>query len=281
MLLLLIQYIIAHQILIKIKYRLGATWMPFSTNFSCNTSNYILSISVVLPFRPITVQFNLPNIYLIGGVRIGLNGSGQVKSSGRSRQELGFSRTFNQSDRMLGQNAEFVLQLTKVINDTLPLVTGDDNTLRGLWIDSFTVNYYESFYSNNDYLNAQVMPSTNITLTISETPYFILNLEEPMARLPQLIFHNFLFTTMIIELFGLVFLLFNLAIIPCVVHLMRICKPDFARKKSVNSDDRHRSSDDRHRPSDDQHHPDDASENPAFKPNTNGSFNESPTASRF
>jgi hypothetical protein len=155
-------------------------------------------------------------------------------------RDLGFSQTFSQNERMLGQNANIALQLTKVINDTTPLDTDGDDTLSGLWIGSFTINYYESFFADSNYLYAPAAASTNLTLTISETPYYILNLEEPIARLPEIIFHNFLFTTMIIELFGLVFLIFKLGIIPLLVFFIRKWKPDFGKNKYEDSS--HRSS---------------------------------------
>jgi hypothetical protein len=225
---------------ITLVYLLGTKWLPISTNLSCNSSNYILSISALLPFRPITVKFNLPNIYTIGGLRIGLSAPGEVKSATMTLQDLGFSQTFSQNGRMLGQNANIALQLTKVINDTTPLDTEGDDILSGLWIGLFTINYYESFFADSDYLYAPAVTPTNLTLTISETPYYILNLEEPIAKLPEIIFHNFLFTTMIIELFALGFLIFKLGIIPLLVFFIRKWKPDF--DKNNDADSSHRSS---------------------------------------
>jgi hypothetical protein len=231
---------------ITLAYLLGTKWLPISTNLSCNSSNYILSISALLPFRPITVKFNLPNIYTIGGLRIGLSAPGQIKSTTMTLQDLGFSQTFSQNGRMLGQNANIALQLTKVINDTTPLDTEGDDILSGLWIGLFTINYYESFFADSDYLYAPAAASTNLTLTISETPYYILNLEEPIAKLPEIIFHNFLFTTMIIELFGLGFLIFKLGIIPLLVFFIRKCKPDFGKNNDADSSHRYRVGDDGH-----------------------------------
>jgi len=188
-----------------------------------------------MPFKEITLRFNLPNIYTIGGLRIGLSGPGQIKSSTITLQDLSFSQIFSQNGRMLGQDANVALQMTKVINDTSPLAIGGDETLSGIWIGSFTINYYESFFADSDYLNAPGLTSTDLTLVISETPYYILNLQEPIARLPEIIFHNFLFTTMIIELFGFVFLLFKLVIIPILVFLIRKWKPNFGKNNRENS----------------------------------------------
>jgi hypothetical protein len=220
---------------ITLTYLLGTTWSPVSTKLSCNSSNYILSYSALLPFRQITVQFNLPNIYTIGGLRIGLSASGQVKSPTITLQDLNFSQIFSQNGRMLAQDVDITLQVTKVINDTSPLTIGDDEVLSGIWIGSFTMNYYESFFADSDYLNAPGLTPTTLTLVITETPYYILNSQQPIARLPEIIFHNFLFTTMIIELFGFVFLLFKLVILPAIVLLIRKWKPNFGKNNGEDS----------------------------------------------
>ena len=176
---------------ITVSYFLGTSWLPISTDLTCNSANNVLSYSALLPFKSISVRFYLPNIYTIGGLRIGLSGAGQAKSSATTLKDLGFSQIFSQNRRMVGQDANIALELTKVINATSPLVNGDDNIFSGIWIGSFAVNYYESFYTDSDYLTASPEPSTNITLVISETSYYILNQQDPIARLPEIIFHAF------------------------------------------------------------------------------------------
>jgi uncharacterized membrane protein len=223
---------------ITVSYLAGTEWVSIS-NISCNSSNYILSINAVLPFRPITVQINLLNIYTIGGLRIGLSATGQAKSSITTLRDLGFSQTFGQNGRMLGQDVDITLELTKVINDTVPLVSGGDDILSGLWIGSFVMSYYESFFADSDYLYAPPATSTTLTLTISETPYYILNVQQPIARLPEIIFHNFLFTTMIIELFGLIFLIFKLIIVPLLISLIGKCNPEVRKNSRASSTSRH------------------------------------------
>ncbi|CAF1405986.1 unnamed protein product [Adineta steineri] len=220
---------------ITLTYLLGTMWIPIVTNVSCNSSNYILSYNALLPFREITVQLNLPNIYTIGGLRIGLSAPGQIQSSTVTLQDLNFSQTFSQNGRMLGQNANIALSLTKVINDTSPLIVGDNDIFSGLWIGSFSVNYYESFFAETDYLNAPVARSTNLTITISETSYYILNQQSPIARLPIMIYHSFLFTTTAIGSFTFVFVICKLIILPVSVFLIRKCKSKFAKNNQVNS----------------------------------------------
>ncbi|CAF0836941.1 unnamed protein product [Adineta steineri] len=222
---------------ITLTYLLGKIWMPITTSISCNSSNYILSYNVLLPYREITIQFNLPNIYTIGGLRIGLSALGQIQSSTVTLQDLDFSQTFSQSGRMLGQDANIALSLTKVINDTSSLNVGDNDTYSGLWIGSFSMNYYESFFADADYLNAPVARSTNLTITISETSYYILNQQSPIARLPILIYHCFLFTTTVVGSFTFIFVISNLMILPVSALLVRKCKSKFVKNNRVSSND--------------------------------------------
>ena len=209
---------------VTLTYLLGSTWRSVSPDPTCTSLNYIVSYSAVLPFRLITVQYTLPNTYIIGGLRIGLNAPGQNKSSTIMLQDLGFSQVLNQSGRMLGQNAYITLQLTKVINSTSPLVSGNDEVLSGIWAGSFTLNYYESFMTDTEYLIVAPQTSTKLTLVISETSYFILNEQKPIARLPEIVFHDFLFITMIIGMFVLIFIIIEVLILPCAKFLIRRCR---------------------------------------------------------
>ncbi|CAF1125324.1 unnamed protein product [Rotaria sordida] len=189
---------------------------------------------VPLPYRSITVQFTLPNIYTIGGLRIGLSGASKNKTSKKTVQTLGFSQVFTEDGRMVGQNVYIVLELTKLVNDTSPLVSGNDDTFRAIWVGEFTVNYCQFFVASTDYLIATPKSSTNMTLMITETPYYILNSQSPIARLPIIIYHDFLFITMVIGMFALMFALFKLIIIPFVVFLIRKCKPNYVKDNRVD-----------------------------------------------
>ena len=216
----------------------GANFLPISLNPSCNSSNYIVSYSVLLPFRLITVQFTLPSINTIGGLRIGLSALGNNESTTATLQDLAFSHAFNKTGRVLGIDASITLQLTKVINSSSPLVSGDDEILSGIWTGSFATNYYESFITDEQYLNLSLNDTdTQLTLIIAETPYYILNEQSPVARLPEIIYHDFLFITMIIGMFVLIFVIIEVLVLPCITFLTQKCRRD--------STDRHRKDSDR------------------------------------
>ena len=203
----------------------GAKISPIPLDLSCSSSNYIVSYSALLPFRLITVRFTLPSIRIIGGLRIGLSAPGNSKSSTITLQDLAFSNTFNKTGRILGYDTYVSLQLTKVINSTSPLVSGGDEILSGIWTGSFTINYNESFISDTDYLTSSLDDTeTNLTIAIGETPYYILNEQSPIARLPEIIYHDFLFITMIIGLFVLIFVIIEVMILPCFALFIHKCE---------------------------------------------------------
>ncbi|CAF3445522.1 unnamed protein product [Rotaria socialis] len=216
----------------ELNYQRGETWLSVEPKPSCTVSNYTVSYSALLPFRPITIQSILPYAYAIGGLRIGLSGPGKNEYFTATLQELGFSKTFNQSERILGTDVNVTLELTKVINKTSPLVKDGDEILSGIWIGSFIMNYNASFINDTYYLNAIPKTSTILTLTIIETPYYILNGQSPIARLPEIVYHDFLYITTVIGMTVLVFIIVEVVILP-IVHF-------FIRKYKRNPGDKYR-----------------------------------------
>jgi hypothetical protein len=55
---------------------------------------------------------------------------------------------------------------------------------------------------------------TNISVTIGQDIFYISNLQQPIARQTEIIFHCLLFTIVVLEVFGLLFLLMKLLFIP-------------------------------------------------------------------
>jgi hypothetical protein len=223
---------------ITVAYQLGTKWKALDI-ISCNYSSYILSMSVLLPYKVITVRFSLPTIYTVGGFRMGISGSGEIDSeSGLTLKGLNFSQTFSQTAVMLGQTVNLSMKLTKVINQTLPLVDDDLEEFDGLWIGSFTINYYDSFVSETDYMLATSTPlsETTLIMTIAETDHYILNVEEPIAKQGEVIFHDLLFTIVVLEIFGIIFLIFKLMLIPLFSFIfVAKCKRHGSERSKRNS----------------------------------------------
>jgi hypothetical protein len=76
---------------------------------------------------------------------------------------------------------------------------------------------------------------------VSETIFYINNEQQPIARTGEVIFHNILFTTTVIGIFGLAFLLFKLTFMAILtrilehhVHLLHLFK--FKKDKMISND---------------------------------------------
>ncbi|CAF0896112.1 unnamed protein product [Didymodactylos carnosus] len=189
---------------------------------NCSNNNSVLSLSIPLPYQGITIQITLGNIYTIGGLRIGLSASGSDNDS-YTLQALNFHQPFSNVEKTLTQSPSVVIQITKVINETLPMV-GEDSTYSGLWIPSFSVNLQNLFLSSNDYISS-TLSETTLTIVMSETSYYIKNKQQPIAKQPEVIFHCLLFTIVCLEIFGLIFLIFKLLLLPLFNLLAHEVRP--------------------------------------------------------
>ncbi|CAF0817948.1 unnamed protein product [Didymodactylos carnosus] len=67
------------------------------------------------------------DIQIIGGLRIGLSGTGEEEED-MILKDLEFYQPFNLSDNILAQNVEVTMQITKVVNETIALI-GDESKL--------------------------------------------------------------------------------------------------------------------------------------------------------
>ena len=189
---------------------------------------------VPLPLHTIDVQFNLSgsssslslrwsrclrflgNAY-VGALRVCLNGSAILANgSSSSVKELFFCQLISSRDQTMSQTTNVHVDLTKSINRTEGLQTSASVSYSGIWIPTLTVKsvndrlIYEQQGAYLRYLAGQQV----VLVSLSETPFFIKNTQEPIARSGEILFHNVLFSTVCIELFALAFLLFKLALLP-------------------------------------------------------------------
>ncbi|CAF1108947.1 unnamed protein product [Adineta steineri] len=188
------------------------------TILSCQTTHNdsILSLAVLLPSHSVNVQLILPGIKTIGAIRLGLNGSSAVSADRRyTLMELNFASTFISSslDQVLASSTLFSLQLTQIINRTAPLDNGGSDIYGAIWSSSFIVDTDELFSEETRYTLFK-RTFTNITINIAESIFYVSNVQEPIARQTEIIFHNFLFTIVVLELFGLLFLVIKLLLLP-------------------------------------------------------------------
>lgn len=109
-----------------------------------------------------------------------------------------------------------------MINRTEGLKTEDPVLYTGIWVPSVTAksindrDVYETRGAFVRYLSSNQI----LYISMSETPFFIKNIQEPIVRSGEMIFNNILFSTMCLELFALSFLMFKLAILPIVKQIL-------------------------------------------------------------
>ena len=178
---------------------------------TCGNHNSILSLSITLPYQRISVQILIADVQIMGALGIGLSGNGS-KSEHYQLKTLNTYQSFAKSGQVLAQNLPITLSLTKVINETKPM-TGDESDYTAIYIPTFTIDPNSLFLSASQYIR---LTSTSIKfqIDIQETPYYVKNVQQPIAKTPEIVFHNLLFTVVSLEIFGLGYLLYRLIIKP-------------------------------------------------------------------
>ncbi len=187
---------------------------PFQCSFDSNNS--VMSVDTNLTTQLVTIQFIISNNAMVGGLSIGLTGA-RLSSDNNYIivQELDFQEPFNVSNQTLTQIPTIEMQLVKVINSTKSLQSSTDNEqYSGLYIPLFVYDSNQVFYDENNFDIYHTSTQTTLTIQITNSLYYVQNIQEPITRESEIIFHNLLFTIVCIEIFGLVFLIFKLLLLP-------------------------------------------------------------------
>ncbi|CAF1060977.1 unnamed protein product [Adineta steineri] len=99
---------------------------------------------------------------------------------------------------------------------TQGLSESDSTLYSGLWMSTFSTidlsdeDYYVEF---GNYLRY----TSSLTVILHEHPFYTKNIQQPIVRTPELIFHGLLFTSLCIELFAFSFLIIKL-------FVMSVCR---------------------------------------------------------
>ncbi|CAF2489546.1 unnamed protein product [Rotaria sp. Silwood2] len=214
---------------VSIEALFGITWSTIRW-LNCDNINYTLSLSIPLPYQHISVQVYIEDIKTIGALRIGLNGH-EVKNGSYLLKQLNFYQSFFKNEFILARHLPITLSVTKVINETLSIKSGESN-FSGIYIPTFTVDYNSLFFTDNQFIRS-TLTLTKLIISISETPYYVKNLQQPIAKPSEIIFQNLLFTTVCLELFGLIFLLYKLLLKPLFYFFLK--KKFTNRKTNINN----------------------------------------------
>ncbi|CAM4960785.1 unnamed protein product [Rotaria socialis] len=205
----------------------------------CETSynSSILSLTVSLPAQEISVQLILSGLKTVGAIRLGLIGPSASSADGRyTLLELNFASTFTPSlvDQVLAPSSLFSLQLTPIINKTAPLSTDGLTVFSAIWSSSYNVKTGEIFNTENRYSFFQRV-QTSINVTIAKTVFYVNNMQEPIARQAEIIFRNFLFIFLVLEAFGLLFIVVKLLIAPPLRTFMVRCRKSTEQSQTAHN----------------------------------------------
>jgi hypothetical protein len=206
---------------------------------SCNDTDSAVSLSLILPSHDINLQIQIASLNTIGGIRVGLTGPGmdmenETLDADYTLLDLAFAQTLVSAGRLLTQQPSCTLQLTKVVNQTYPLSEDGETQFSGVWSPTFSGTLDQMFVDESEY-NYGTSSSSVISITISETTYYIMNVERPITDEDELIFTNLLFTIVCLEIFGVGFLIFKLIIIPTVKYIFDFFRRQISKKKSSNN----------------------------------------------
>ncbi len=84
----------------------------------------------------------------------------------------------------------------------------DQSQSSSIWYPTFQVDKNQIFLSEENHMTTTDLSKTTSTIILSETSFHIKNHQAPIAKQPEIIFHNLLFTIVCLEIFRLIFILF-------------------------------------------------------------------------
>ncbi|CAF3967020.1 unnamed protein product [Rotaria sp. Silwood1] len=216
---------------ISIQALYGQKWSTIRY-LDCIESTSMLTILIALPYEHISVQISAEDPKTIGGLGIGLSGHGH-KSERYTLEELHFYQSFSKDGQMLAQDLIVNLALTKMINETKPM-GGEESQFDGIFIPTFTVDMNSLFVSNDQYVRSS-STLTTLTIVITETPYYVKNVQQPIVRQAEIIFRNLLFTIVCLKIFNLSTLLYT-GLDNLLKSIRRRCEKRISKKKGTNDD---------------------------------------------
>ncbi len=188
------------------------------------SDNVTSSVTFALSTHRLTLQLNVTGAYFIGGIRLCLHGPSLINGT-NTLQTLDVCNFFSTTNETLARITTLSIILTKVVNQTKPLRTGDDTLYSGRWAPTIIGNTLSDkliYEQNGDYLRYMTQ-RTIFMITLDEQPFFLQNNQQPIVRVAELAFHTLLFGTLIIELFAIAFLIFKLIFMP-LIRLIIHCR---------------------------------------------------------
>ncbi|CAF1234250.1 unnamed protein product [Adineta steineri] len=194
-------------------------------NCTIQPDNATLTVIYRVPYHQITMQINLTGLYYIGGILICLTGPRITNnSSWYTVQEMNYCQFYFTSDQTIGETTEIYFSLTKVINQTDSLEYNGLSNYSGIWIPTSThgsLNDRVAYLQEGAY-HRYLYTQHTVIINFQETPFYVMNEQEPIARTAEILFHNVLFATTVISIFALAFVIFKLIFMPVVKWILKI-----------------------------------------------------------
>ena len=185
---------------------------------NCNYSRSVLSVSLILGSHSVALYYNFDHALPMSGLRVSLYGEKLETNNARGHRnylvnEINFSQPFFVNNQILASDPTIELSLTPVINETSPLADDGTYYYSALWVPMSVTSTPELFLTSDQFLYYGLLKPT-LSISISKTSYFIQNLQSPITKQTEVVFHNLLFTIVCLELFGLGFIAAKLIFLP-------------------------------------------------------------------
>jgi hypothetical protein len=82
------------------------------------------------------------------------------------------------------------------------------------------------FITANSYVMFANLTSITLTIDITETSYYIKNVQSPIAKQPEILFRTLLFSFLCLEICALAFVIVKLLIVPLYNKIVRVYCPN-------------------------------------------------------
>ena len=217
---------------------IGSKYVSLGTDCLRSQPEAITSVTVPLPSHQSTVQLNMTGPHWIGAIRLCIRGPGQTNSSS-TLQGLNFCQNYTTRNEAIGRTTVVPIVFIKNINMTQALVTSDPTEYSGIWLPTFGFVPLsdEAYYQESGNYLRYTSSLTILQVSLDERPFFIKNIQQPIVRTAELIFHGLLFTSLCIELFAFAFLITKLLLVPLsrwIGYLWKRCHRRVSRSQLSN-----------------------------------------------
>ncbi|CAF0868671.1 unnamed protein product [Adineta steineri] len=209
---------------------ISSKYVPLIIDCQETITTATTSVTFSLPRHLTTIQINISGPYWIGAIRLCIRGHGQISGSNTLR-ELDFCESYSTPNQAISRYTYIPIVFVKNINMTQSLNPTDPVLYSGIWMPTFTTvplsdeEYYVKFGNYLRYTSS----STILQIMLDERPFYIKNIQQPIVRTAELIFHSLLFTSLCIELFAFSFLFIKLLIKPICQSIGYLTKKIYHR----------------------------------------------------